>query len=253
MLGVLAGAAGGTIAVLRRIEPAAICHVVVDASRYDLHVEQAANATTIAATARRMSLPDHAVTIALAAALQESRLQNLAFGDRDSLGLFQQRPSQGWGTRAQLLDPRYASTAFFRELSHVHNWQSMTIADAAQAVQRSAAPLAYSDWEAEARVIAIATTGERPAALTCTFPAAKTPAPTTTSVSGALASVLGAAPLSTTPPPHIGWTAAAWLVAHARELHVSGVTYAHRRWTDRHGWAPPRLDVPSTLDVTVVR
>jgi hypothetical protein len=83
---------------------------------YFLSEEQAENAATIAAVGIRLGLPDHAVTVALAAALQESGLHNLPDGDRDSAGLFQQRPSQGWGTHAQVLDPVYASTAFYSRL-----------------------------------------------------------------------------------------------------------------------------------------
>jgi cell wall-associated NlpC family hydrolase len=85
--------------------------------------------------------------VALATALQESGLRNLTYGDRDSLGLFQQRPSQGWGTAAQILDPVYASTRFYEALQAVSGWQSLTVAQAAQAVQRSAVPDAYATWE----------------------------------------------------------------------------------------------------------
>src|SRR6478736_3230327 len=81
------------------------CRVVADGKSYALDREQATNAGIIAAAAGTVGLPHHAVTIGIAAALQESRLHNLAYGDRDSLGLFQQRPSQGWGSPAQILDP----------------------------------------------------------------------------------------------------------------------------------------------------
>src|SRR5262249_53759062 len=90
---------------------------------YVIDPEQAANATTIAAVGKALGLPDHAVPIALAAALQESQLRNLHYGDRDSLGLFQQRPSQGWGSTSQLLDPQYAAGAFFRALARVSGWE----------------------------------------------------------------------------------------------------------------------------------
>ena len=103
------------------------------------------------------------VTIALATALQESTLRNLNWGDRDSLGLFQQRPSTGWGTPAQVTDPVYASRLFFggpsnpnkgntRGLLDIPGWQSMTVTQAAQAVQISAHPDAYAKWEASAWV-----------------------------------------------------------------------------------------------------
>lgn len=88
--------------------------------------------------------------IAVATAMQESTLRNLPGGDRDSAGLFQQRSSQGWGTRAQLQEPRYAAGKFYTALLAVDGWQAMALADAAQAVQRSAYPGAYAKWEDDA-------------------------------------------------------------------------------------------------------
>ena len=127
---------------------------------YTLDIDQAANAATIAAVGKRLGLPDHAVTVALAAALQESQLRNLSYGDRDSLGLFQQRPSQGWGTKTEIQTPSYAAAAFFRALTRVHGWETMAITDAAQKVQISGLPTAYAQWESEARTLAVALTGE---------------------------------------------------------------------------------------------
>jgi cell wall-associated NlpC family hydrolase len=92
-------------------------------------------------------LPARAWVIALATAQQESTLTNLDHGDRDSLGLFQQRPSQGWGTPAQIMDPIYAATKFYEHLVQVPNWQTIPLTEAAQAVQRSAFPNAYAQWE----------------------------------------------------------------------------------------------------------
>jgi cell wall-associated NlpC family hydrolase len=109
--------------------------------------EQAPNARTIQATGIAMGIPPRGQVVALATALQESGLRNLAYGDRDSLGLFQQRPSQGWGTAVQILDPVHASTRFYEALVHVSGWQSLTIAQAAQAVQQSGFPDAYAKWE----------------------------------------------------------------------------------------------------------
>jgi len=84
---------------------------------------------------------------ALATAMQESRLRNLGYGDRDSLGLFQQRPSQGWGSAQQIRDPVYASQQFYQHLLKVNGWQQMTVTQAAQAVQHSGLPDAYAQWE----------------------------------------------------------------------------------------------------------
>ena len=92
--------------------------------------------------------------------MQESKLRNISHGDRDSVGLFQQRPSQGWGTAEQLTTPRFAAAAFYRALGQVEGWETMSVTDAAQKVQVSAAPAAYAKWEAEARVLARILTGE---------------------------------------------------------------------------------------------
>ena len=139
----------------------------IGSSGYELSFAQADNAKTIAAIGLQEGLPHHAVTVALAAALQESRLRNLPGGDRDSVGLFQQRPSQGWGTPLQLKDPRYAAAAFYRALGRVPGWATMSVTDAAQRVQRSATPEAYANWEAEARVLARILTREVPETIVC--------------------------------------------------------------------------------------
>jgi cell wall-associated NlpC family hydrolase len=113
----------------------------------DLPAEQIPNAQTIVATGISLNVPERGQIVALATAMQESRLRNLSGGDRDSLGLFQQRPSQGWGTAEQIHDPVYASERFYKALLKVHGWQQMTVTQAAQAVQRSAYPDAYAQWE----------------------------------------------------------------------------------------------------------
>lgn len=131
----------------------------------DVHVEglelpdeQIPHARTIVATGITLGVPERGRVVALATALQESRLRNLAYGDRDSLGLFQQRPSMGWGTPAQIRDPVHASTRFYKALLEVRGWQQMTITQAAQEVQRSAFPLAYAQWEPLARALVQAIT-----------------------------------------------------------------------------------------------
>jgi hypothetical protein len=121
-----------------------------------LTAEQATNAATIAAVAHQRGLPDRAVVIALATAQQESRLRNLPYGDRDSLGLFQQRPSQGWGTPAQVQTPAYAAGKFFDHLVKVPGWQSGRLTVVAQAVQRSGFPEAYQKHGAMALAVTAA-------------------------------------------------------------------------------------------------
>ncbi|GLZ37861.1 C40 family peptidase [Actinokineospora sp. NBRC 105648] len=117
---------------------------------------QLANAATIVAVGKQLNVPELGWVIAIATAMQESTLNNLDHGDRDSLGLFQQRPSQGWGTPAQILNPTYAATQFYRHLLAIPGWQQMTVTDAAQAVQRSATPNAYARHEQAARQVLIA-------------------------------------------------------------------------------------------------
>ena len=120
---------------------------------------QIANATTIYQVSAQLALPPYAAVIAIATALQESDLENLDYGDRDSLGLFQQRPSQGWGTPAQILNPVYASTKFYQALERVPNWQSIPLTQAAQAVQRSAYPDAYAHWATTAQYLVATVSG----------------------------------------------------------------------------------------------
>jgi murein DD-endopeptidase MepM/ murein hydrolase activator NlpD len=113
--------------------------------------EQMTNATTIVTVGAGMQVPSYGWVIAIATALQESDLRNIDYGDRDSLGLFQQRPSQGWGTPAQIMDPNYAAAAFYRTLLSIPGWQRLPLTVAAQRVQVSAFPDAYSAHETEAR------------------------------------------------------------------------------------------------------
>ena len=115
--------------------------------------EQLANAATIIAVGTQLQIPEYGWVIAIATAITESGLRNLTYGDRDSLGLFQQRPSMGWGTREQILNPTYAATQFYQHLLALPNWQQMGLAAAAQAVQRSAFPDRYAHSEHDARQI----------------------------------------------------------------------------------------------------
>ncbi|MDN5915135.1 MAG: C40 family peptidase [Pseudonocardia sp.] len=109
--------------------------------------DQRQNAAAIVAAGQQAGAPPRAQWIALATAMQEAALSNLDYGDRDSLGLFQQRPSQGWGSPAQLQDPAYAAARFYQELLAVPGWDAMPLTQAAQTVQRSAFPAAYAKWE----------------------------------------------------------------------------------------------------------
>jgi len=229
----VAGAVAVPIALQQHAAPAPGCTVAAAGASFDLSTEQARNATTIAVSAATLGLPDHAVTIAVATADQETKLRNLPYGDLDSLGLFQQRPSQGWGSAAQVQDAHYAATAFLRRLSKVPDWMTLTVAEAAQAVQHSASGAAYARWEAQARALAQALSGELPAALRCQF----TPtAPLNlaglqraahTDLPGTLGAPSGSS--------QAGWRQAAWLVGHAEVAQIRTVAYAGQRWTARSG------------------
>ena len=123
--------------------------------------EQIGNAATIVAVGKQKGVPEPGWVVAIAAAMQESGLRNVYYGDRDSLGLFQQRPSTGWGTPQQVTTPTYAATKFFEHLTATPNWQTMSVNDAAQAVEGSGFPNAYAQHEDKARAIVAAVAGVR--------------------------------------------------------------------------------------------
>jgi LysM repeat protein len=135
--------------------------VSVASSVAGLTEEMAHNAAIIIAVGRELGVSDYGIVIALATAAQESTLRNLDWGDRDSVGLFQQRPSTGWGSVEQLTDPYHAARLFYggpsnpnagwtRGLLDIGGWESMPLTVAAQSVQISAFPDAYAKWEASA-------------------------------------------------------------------------------------------------------
>ncbi len=225
------------------------CHAVAGAESYGLDADQAANAATIAAVGKRLSMPDHAVTVALATALQESKLYNLPYGDLDSLGLFQQRPSQGWGTKDQILTPRYAATAFFTHLAKVSGWESLPVSDAAQAVQHSAAGDAYAQWEGEARVLAQALTGELPAAFACRSPGPAARPASAQVIAADLSADLGQPTLGAPLDLPRGWQVAGWLIAHSGQYGVTTVTFGGQRWSGHTGAWTAHPPATNTVEV----
>ncbi len=132
-----------------------------------LDPDQAHYAAIVVGLSVRRGLAPRAGSIAMATVYQETGIRNLDYGDRDSVGLFQQRPSQGWGSEKQLMDPYYATTKFYNALVRVRDWETRDITKVAQAVQRSAYPDAYRDHEPDARVLASALTGQTARSLTC--------------------------------------------------------------------------------------
>jgi hypothetical protein len=217
------------------------CTVQAD-GRVALDASQMANAATIAAMGVRRKMPERAVVVALATAFQESKLQNLTGGDRDSVGLFQQRPSQGWGTAEQIRDPRYAARKFYDALRKVRGWEKMRVTDAAQRVQRSAFPQAYEKWADESTVLTRALLGHATGAVSCTVP--ERPAVRGDAATAALsqelqldwgrfetapAEVLGLA--VSVGDDRSGWRYAHWLVSHAADHGVKRVRFGGLEWT----------------------
>jgi hypothetical protein len=170
-LAVVTVVAGVGVAVKLGLGPLADpegCTATVAGREVALDTEQSENAALIAAIAFQRGLPARAVSIALATAYQESKISNIEHGDRDSIGLFQQRPSQGWGTRDQILDPSYAINAFYDALVKIDGYEEMRITEAAQEVQRSGFPEAYEDHAEDARALASALAGHsRDGQFTC--------------------------------------------------------------------------------------
>jgi hypothetical protein len=213
-----------------------------------LDADQMANAATVSAVGISRHVPQRAIMIALATAWQESKLHNLDAGDRDSIGLFQQRPSQGWGTPDEIADPRYAAQRFYGALLKVEGWETMRVTDAAQAVQRSAHPEAYEKWTDKAEGLSRALIGDTTGAVACTIdtePAQRGPA-----AADALAAGLrldwggqtrpentGDMPGLTLPVADgkVGWQYAHWLVAYAEQRGVKRVRFTDREWTAKGG------------------
>jgi hypothetical protein len=231
------------------------CEAGAGGTAVPLETSQAGIAATIAGVAVRDQLPRRALTIALATAMQESELQNLDYGDRDSVGVFQQRPSQGWGTTAEIEDPVYATTRFFAALVQVPGYTTMPVDQAAQDVQHSADGDAYEQWAAVAALLAGDFTGAPPAGVYCWYTPAGKP-----DLAGALKQ------LTETCGPegkdavlvrmatdrsgkkktdgsvaivHVrqdaAWTVAGWLVAYAQQYGISQIRYAGYVWNAADG------------------
>ena len=143
------------------------CVATVNNRSTVVDLDQAHFASIITGISVRRGLPPRAASIALATAYQETGIRNLDYGDRDSVGLFQQRPSQGWGTKRQLMDPYYATGKFYDALVKIDNWENADINDVAQKIQFSGYPEAYRDHEADARILASALSGQSAAGFSC--------------------------------------------------------------------------------------
>ena len=261
----LAGAVGAVVWTLGGTEPAAAsrrCTAMLDGTAWSLSADQADNAALIALTAAHRGLPARAATIGIATALQESRMINIDYGDRDSVGLFQQRPSQGWGTVEQIMDPVYSTGKFYDGLVRVPGYTELPVTEAAQAVQRSGFPDAYAQHEPRSRAWASALTGWTPAAVHCDLDPAVGPgdvdavaARVQRDLAGTVSTAVDASADGSTGPvvlldtaglaavtggdaARASWAVAQWAVAAAEALGVEAVAVGDSRW-DRggEGWA----------------
>jgi len=223
-----------------------------------LDLDQAHFASIIVGISVRRGLPARAASITLATVYQETGIRNLSYGDRDSVGLFQQRPSQGWGTVKQLMDPYYATNKFYDALIKVENWQTDDINDVAQKVQRSGFPEAYRDHESDARVLASVFTGNSPAGLSCLEREA---AP---GRSGALVKSLqktyGTVPATTEAnlvtikarKQTTAWTFALYAIANSKAYGVTEVQVGNRRWQTQEINLPDWTSASPALTANVV-
>jgi hypothetical protein len=269
-LAIVAVVAGVTVAVWRGTGPLPDppgCTATVSGRTVGLAPDQAENASLIAAIGVRRGLPARAVSIALATAYQESKIRNLTHGDRDSIGIFQQRPSQGWGTVAQISDEYYAINRFYEALVQIDGYETMRITEAAQKVQRSGYPEAYEAHAPDARALASALTGYSPGGtFTCVVRQPKghgTAAATSAALTKAYGDNLDVARSGSRQDLTVtvasgedgnrkGWSVAAYLLAHAARLQVTEVSFDGRTWRtgddSEKGWtrssaSPTRLTV----------
>ena len=229
------------------------CVAEVDDVRAQVDLEQGRWAALMAADAQRRGLPPRATTIAIATAFQESKIHNIDYGDRDSLGLFQQRPSQGWGTRAEIMDPHHSIGAFYEALAKVDGYESMVITEAAQRVQRSAYPAAYAQHEEYARAMASSLRGYSPARFTCQINprGSGSTSAVMKDVERAFGDIevtrdgdVATYPLTgkAADVDARGWAIAHYLVATASHLGIATVTFDGREWSassSDQGWTRP--------------
>lgn len=285
---VLAVAVGGVVVLLQQTTPQATarqeCTAELDGTSWQLSPAQADNAALISAVSVRRGMPARAATIALATALQESRLINIDYGDRDSVGLFQQRTSQGWGTIEEIMDPVYSTNAFYDGLDTVGGYTELPVTEAAQAVQRSGFPDAYAQHETRSRAWASGLTGQSHAAVSCSLRAAEPVAADdpaavaaaraavggrvvrdfgdlTMADDGGASVVVDVTALAGSPEeiPRLAWAVAQWGVASAHATGVDSVAVAGQVWSRADGaWSPAPAattdgeGVP-TLDASSVR
>ncbi len=268
MLALALGAAVVLVSVgLRDRTPLRSEHCVAEVGevRAQIDPEQARWSSLMAALAQKRGLPPRATTIAIATAFQESKIHNIDYGDRDSVGLFQQRPSQGWGTVERIMRPRYSIGRFYDALVKVRGYEELEITDAAQRVQRSAHPGLYAQHEDYARALASALRGYSPHRFWCVVNpgdsgSASAAADEVTTSFGLEALPSGddlTVPLDGTAADvdARGWAVAHYLVANASRLGLTTVDFDGRAWSAERsdeGWradaGAPRSTVVATTN-----
>jgi len=248
-IAIVAGIAGGGYLAYQHLldnfgSPS--CQFVAQGYNYKWDPEQARSASTIVAVGvYKKGVPARGAVVATTTAIQESKLRNLAYGDLDSLGLFQQRASQGWGTTDQIQDPIYSSGSFYNALLKVPGWETMPIGEAAQEVQRSGFPDAYADHETQGEVITSVMTGAAHEAMGCRLDA--------TTANGSPAQIVAQLADESGLTAQAGngnvtyraksvdgaFAIASWAIAHAEDDNITAVTVGDRAW-ERHrgrdGW-----------------
>lgn len=202
----------------------------------EVDLAQAHYASIIAGIAVRRGLPTRAASIAVTTAATETNLHNLDHGDRDSAGLFQQRPSQGWGTKKQVMNPYYATNEFYDRLIKIKHWKTAKISDIAQRIQISKFPEAYKDHEETGQVLGPVLTGHSSHGIRCLIQdqqpgdarglahSLRKTYQTTPKRSGRKIVIKASSDT-------LAWSYAQYAVANAREYGLSSAQVGKRRWT----------------------
>lgn len=236
------------------------CIAQVAEQTIPVSTEQAHYASIIVGVATQRGLAPRASTIALATVYQESGMLNLDHGDRDSLGLFQQRPSQGWGTPEQVQEPYYASGKFYDALVKVPGWQTGDVNDVAQAVQRSGHPKGYVRHVESARRLASALTGETPASFSCVVKAPPHGDPAglaefleRTLPDSSVVRRTGSEVTVTATTSRLAWSAAHLAVANHARYGLGSVDVGGRTWVPTRSAFAPWTGEPTDTTTVVIR
>lgn len=230
------------------------CTATVKGSTATLDPERAYYAALISGVSVKRGLAPRAGSIALATAFQESGMRNLDYGHADSIGLFQQRPSKGWGSIEEIMDPWYSATAFYKALVKVKGWEDGDINDVAQKVQRSAHPEAYRKHVEKSRTLASSLTGQTPASFSCTVRSPGDADPE--GMASFLKQTFGKTIKLTTSDAGLTITAkdtdVAWSVAHVAiagtgRYGLASITLGTWTWT-HDPWSPAAWHGPNSLE-----